>query len=667
VTLSTLNPRRALAAQPAAPPVSAFRRLLVDPTGRSRDLRPILVFLVAYAVRFLHVLEMRRAPFFDVPLVDGPNYFRTAATIASGSILAGHEVFWQPPLYPYFLALLFVTVGTGMTAIYLVQAALGSLSCALVYLIGRRLFGQGTALWSGVLMAFYGPLVHFDAQPLVPVLHIVLVLGGLLMLLRNRGPGAGLLWGLAATATPNILLVVPAATLWQWRSTRSARMAGLFALGVALPVAAVCTRNLVVAGEPVLISSNGGINLYIGNNADYDRTIRLRPGGEFERLAQEPLNLGIVAAGARSRYFAEHAWRFVRDYPGEAARLYVRKAKDLVAGREIQRNEDTYSFRRESSLLALLLWRHGVSFPFGVVAPLALAGLVLGRRDLPDAERRPGLGLLLLYGLFYALSILIFFPTDRYRLPLVPVLALLAGLFLASLPSCLRRPLVIAALVSGLVLFNLDAFRASESYPEEEALNWAYALRTKGRLDEARDAYLQAIALNPRRIDAYNSLALMAAEAGHWQEAVERYNDVLSVTPDFADIRRSLGEAYLALGRTEDARREWQTAIQLAPGAGLALADLCLSYYDEGNLAGASSYCERAVEVRPDLPETHLAMGLLARAQRQRGRAREELTEAARLFPPGSAGRGRAQEILDRMRHHDERAPAGITRPDEPR
>ena len=634
--------------------------------NRRRDLRPVFVFLAAYAVRLVYLLEIRRAPFFDVPLIDGPNYFRTASAIASGSFLAGHEVFWQPPLYPYFLALLFVTVGTGMTAICVVQAAVGSLSCVLVSLIGRRLFGQRTALWSGMVMAFYGPLVHFDLQPLVPVLHIVLVLGGLLVLLKGRGLGSGLLWGLAATATPNVLLVVPAATLWLWRSTRSARRAGLFALGVVLPVSAVATRNLVVAGEPVLISSNGGINLYIGNNADYERTIRLRPGGEFERLAQEPSNLGIVKAGARSRYFVERSWRFLRDYPGEAARLYVRKAKDLIAGREIPRNQDTYAFRRESSLLALLLWRCGVSFPFGVVAPLALAGLVLGRRDLPDDDRRSGFGLLLLYGLFYALSILIFFPTDRYRLPLVPVMALLAGRLLASLPFCLRQPRVIAALVSGLVLFNLDAFRASESYPEEGALNRAYALRTKGRLDEARDAYLQAIALNPRRIDAYNSLALMAAEAGRWEEAVERYNDVLSVAPDYADIRRSLGEAYLALGRTEDARREWQTAIHLVPGAGLALADLCLSYYDEGNLAGAVGYCERAVTVRPDLPETHLAMGLLARAQRQRGRARAELTEAVRLFPPGSAGRGRAQEILDRMRRHDERAPAGSATPDTP-
>jgi len=638
--------------------------------------------MLAYAVRIVYVLQIRHMPYFDVPLIDGPNYFRMATSIASGSLGGGHEAFWQPPLYSYFLALLFVTVGTRMEAIYAVQAALGSLSCVLVYGIGRRLFEPRAALWAGLVMAFYGPLVHFDAQPLIPVLHIVLVLGGLLMLLRRPGFGAGVLWGLAATATPNILLAVPAASWWVWRRLRTMALPGLFVLGVALPVLAVAARNFMVAGETVLISSNGGINFYIGNNPDYDRTIRLRPGGEFERLAQEPENLGIIKASARSRYFAGRALGFLRDYPAEALRLYARKARDLIAGREIPRNQDQYVYRRASSLFSLLLWRSGLSFPFGIMAPLAVAGLLMGSRGVvvpargppsdgavqavSSGDRRTGLRLLLLYAASYAISVLAFFPTDRYRLPLVPVIALLSGKVLAALPACLRRPGVIAALLGGLILFNLDAFHPGESYPEEEALNRAYALRSKGRVEAARDAYLQAIALNPRRIDAYNSLAAMAAEQGRWDEAVERYTDLLKVAPDFVDVRRSLGEAYLAVGRKEDARREWQVAIHLVPGAGLALADLCMSYYDEGVLVDAAPYCESGVQVRPDLPETHLAMGLVARALRQRDRARAELTEAARLFPPDAPGRTRAEEILDRMRRRDQRVPGAASPPVPP-
>ncbi|HKB08534.1 MAG TPA: tetratricopeptide repeat protein [Candidatus Polarisedimenticolia bacterium] len=648
----------------------------------SRDWRPLVVFVVAYAVRLVYILEIRKAPYFDVPLIDGPNYFRMAAAIASGSLTGGREVFWQPPLYPYFLALLSVTVGDRMQTIYAVQAALGSLSCVLVYWIGRRLFGARPALFGALVAALYGPLIHFDAQPLIPVLHIVLTLGGLLALLRGAGIGeaamggsappavlrrrffgAGVLWGLAATATPNILFAAPAAAWWTWRRMRPAAAARIFLLGMAIPVLAVTARNAVVANDAVLISSNGGINFFIGNNPDYDRTIRLRPGGEFERLAQEPENLGIVKASARSRYFAARAWQFLSLYPREAARLYLTKTRDLVAGREIPRNQDPYVYRRYSTLFAILLWRLGVSFPFGVVAPLALASCFMrigeSRGGETEATRRnarwDGGILLLLFAGSYALSILAFFPTDRYRLPLVPIAALLAGRLLADIGTALKSPRVLAALAFGLVLFNLDAFRPSEAYPEEEALNRAYALRMKGRTEEARDAYLEAMALNPRRIDPYNSLATMAAEQGRWEETAQRYLALLEIAPDFADVRRSLGEAYLALGRKEEARREWEIAVQLAPGLGLALADLCMSYYDDGRLAVAEPYCERAVRARPDLPETHFAAGLLARAQQRRDRARAELTEAVRLYPNDGPGRRRAEEILEKMRRRDQR------------
>jgi len=637
----------------------------IDPRRARGSLRVGLVFTLAFAVRLLYIWQIRRSPYFDVPLIDGPNYFRMAAVIAGGSLAGGHQVFWQPPLYPYFLALLFVTVGTGMTAIYAAQAAVGSLSCVLTYLIGRRVFEERAGCGAAIVMALYGPLIHFDAQPLIPVLHIVLALAGLLMLLRaapvvRDHAGAGLLWGLSGIATPNILLAVPPAAVWVWaRSGRAGRCVAGFLIGVALPVAAVTARNLLVAREAVLISSNGGINFYIGNNPDYEKTIRLRPGGEFERLAQEPENLGIVPAAARSRYFAGRALDFLRENPGQALRLYARKTRDLVAGREIPRNQDQYGYRNVSSLLALLLWRFGVSFPFGVVAPFALAGAFVrprGAQTVPAPDRdRGGRALLLIYAASYAVSVLLFFPTDRYRLPLVPVAALFAGRFLAGLWECLRRPRVLAALGLGLIVFNLDALRAGESYPEEEALNRAYALRTKGRVGEARDAYLQAMALNPRRIDPYNALAAMAAERDDWGEEARRLEELLRIDPGFADVHRTLGEAYLSLGRVDDARREWQTAIRLAPGQGLALADLCLSFYNESAVALAEPFCERAVRARPDLPEPHFVMGLVARASRQRERARAEFAAAARLFPPDSPGGKRVSVILDRMRRRDER------------
>jgi len=650
----------------------------------------LLLFAVALALRLAYIAEIRSLPWFDAPIVDGANYLRIARVIAAGDLLGGSGAFWQPPLYPYFMALLLRLFGERMVCIYVVQAVLGAFSCVLVHGIGRRTFGARAGIAAGLLMAFYAPLIHFDAQPLIPVLHIALTLAGIALLLRAGGvdvaaeaardgtarprgalrfSGAGLLWGLAAIATPNILLAVPGAAAWAWwrvppaeagsRRARAACVLGFLA-AVAVPVGLVAGRNLMVAGEPIMISSNGGINFYIGNNADYERAVRIRPGGEFHRVAQEPENSGVVGAAAQSRWFTARAIEYLTRYPVSALRLYLRKMRDLIAGREIPRNDNMYDYRRQSWLLSALLWRRLLSFPFGLIAPLALAGLLAaatpgaGETDRGRKEaQRAGWTLLLLFAGAYALSVLLFFPTDRYRLPIVPVLALFAGHLLGSPPVVWKRGAVIVALAAGLVLFNLDASTPTESWPEEEALNRAYALRVKGRGEEALGEYQRAIELNPGRIDAYNSLAVMAAEAGDWERSVWRYRELLAVAPDFVEVRCSLAQALVALGRKEEARREWETAAYLVPAAGKALADLALSYLEENLPEPAYEYARRAVSARPDLPETHFALGMTARALRQRDEALRELGEAARLFPGGSPGRRRAEEVLEKMRRRD--------------
>ena len=85
--------------------------------------RSLWIVLAALALRLIYVAQIGDAPYFDVPLVDGANYVRTAAVIADGDLLAGPQAFWQPPLYPYFLALLMGPFGLGLGAIYVVQAS----------------------------------------------------------------------------------------------------------------------------------------------------------------------------------------------------------------------------------------------------------------------------------------------------------------------------------------------------------------------------------------------------------------------------------------------------------------------------------------------------------------------------------------------------------------
>ena len=50
---------------------------------------------------------------------------------------------------------------------------------------------------------------------------------------------------------------------------------------LSLPRAPVGLRNALYARDPVLISANGGINLFIGTEPKYRGVIGVRPGPEF--------------------------------------------------------------------------------------------------------------------------------------------------------------------------------------------------------------------------------------------------------------------------------------------------------------------------------------------------------------------------------------------------
>ena len=86
------------APRPSAPDAPWFRGALAG------------VFAVALLVRLLHVWQIRRAPFFDVLMGDARGYDAWARRLAAGDWI-GRDVFYQAPLYPYFLGVVYSIAG----------------------------------------------------------------------------------------------------------------------------------------------------------------------------------------------------------------------------------------------------------------------------------------------------------------------------------------------------------------------------------------------------------------------------------------------------------------------------------------------------------------------------------------------------------------------------
>src|SRR5437762_3283344 len=118
------------------------------------------LFLCAFLLRLIYLLEIKDTPFFNVLVGDASGYDAWAQEIQNDFV--GHQVFYQAPLYPYFLALVFSIFGHNLLLARVIQLGLGALSCVFVALAGRAFFSRMIGLIAGGLLALYGPALFFD-------------------------------------------------------------------------------------------------------------------------------------------------------------------------------------------------------------------------------------------------------------------------------------------------------------------------------------------------------------------------------------------------------------------------------------------------------------------------------------------------------------------------
>ena len=132
----------------------------------------------------MHVWQIRSAPFFSVLMGDSRAYDEWAQRIAGGDWL-GHEVFYQAPLYPYLLGVIYAVAGRSLLLVRIVQAPIGSASCVLLALAGARLFSPRAGIAAGLILALYAPAIFFDGLLQKSVLDVFFVCLALWLISRT--------------------------------------------------------------------------------------------------------------------------------------------------------------------------------------------------------------------------------------------------------------------------------------------------------------------------------------------------------------------------------------------------------------------------------------------------------------------------------------------------
>ncbi|MFH0982641.1 MAG: hypothetical protein V2A79_14045, partial [Planctomycetota bacterium] len=117
--------------------------------------------VLAFAVRLVYLFQIEPMPFFYHPVADAAADWTWAGRIARGDWL-GSETLYQAPAYPYFLALMRLTLGADLWRVRLVQMVLGAVSCGLLALAGRWFISRSAGWCAGVVVALYAPAMFFD-------------------------------------------------------------------------------------------------------------------------------------------------------------------------------------------------------------------------------------------------------------------------------------------------------------------------------------------------------------------------------------------------------------------------------------------------------------------------------------------------------------------------
>jgi Tfp pilus assembly protein PilF len=414
----------------------------------------------------------------------------------------------------------------------------------------------------------------------------------------------GLVIGITAIAIATALFLVPlvvAAIFLKRRPVLSPKSFGGVAvifLGLGIGTSPCWIHNYIVARDPVFLSAHGGVNFWIGNNPTSNGYPRFPPGLRAGQVAmlEDSISSAETALGRSLKrsevaaYWSAKAREYIAAHPGKWVQLLLVKAGNFWS-----------AFQYDDLSIITNLREQGVIFPglyFGALAAIALPGLIFAWRLAPVSRWvTAAIGLLMI-------GLMTVFVTERYRLPIVPGLLVLAVYGLHQLGRSLvdaqySRVAIYLGLIGGATvlvstpqrdpsLWALDAYNsgwqalecenlflaeqkldlARRYVPTNPETNFALGnLRLKqGKKSDAASFYLVTLQFDGNHRGALNNLGVIALEEHHYDLAEGWLRRAEDIDPRNAKTHFLLASALLAKGSREAAAAEIDTALRLRPG-----------------------------------------------------------------------------------------------------
>ncbi len=531
---------------------------------------PWLVFIIAATVRLIYLAQYRSSAFYLAPIMDAADYHDIAVSLLQGKLSS--TLAYRAPLYPIFLGLIYFIFGVGELMPRLFQIAVGAWSCVLVMRIGERLYNKEIGTAAGIVTAVTGLMVYYDLELLPTSLFVFLCLLFILEMTRvTSGEGSwirmGIYFTLAALTRPVILTFLPVVLIWLYIYRREPVNILKFLASAALPLVVSLLVHIAVGSGPVLISAQGGVNFYIGNNHESDGASADFPGmgtgwgwEEVSRWAVARSGKPMIDSRVDRMYWREGLHE-IREFPGQWLKLMLRKALLFWNRKEIPNNRDFIYHGERFPFIGLLM---RICFP--LLLPFVFIGIVL---DWKRAEVK----LFTVFIITFYLTIILFFVTARFRHPLTPLMIVIAvggivqvaRMIILGCGSLRVWVLITIAFLMGLALPRLTIYGSNIPDTSYGLFSEGRAYESLGRFDKAEEFYLKAVEANSTAPFVNYYIAELARRQGNLRKSVEYYRRELELRPSYAKGWNNLGVVYTEMNREAQALACFEQCLAVRP------------------------------------------------------------------------------------------------------
>ena len=608
-------------------------------TGNSRWL--VALFVGSFLLKLIYVVQSADALRVTVPIMDSEYYYNMATDILGGRIIRS-EAFFMGPLYPYVLAVLFGIFGKSIAIVRIIQVLGGAIAVLLTYLVGRNVLRPSVALLGAVLLALYGAATFYEGQLLMMWLGTVLNMTALLALYHWKDrPGlgkyvlVGALIGLSALARANILVFLVVVVVWiAFVSGERRRLpsVGILLISVIVTILPATIHNYLADRDFVPITSNGGVNFYVGNSEDATgifyppKGINLVTDDAVKKYVERHLGREITASEL-SRYWYREAFEFMKEHPRQELVLLLRKTAMFFNGYEVPQIESYDVARQDHSALRVLFVN------FWMLISLGMIGMFYSIKDWRKH--------FLLYGyvLAFATSIILFFITARYRAQIAPVLALYAAqTLLVIVPGAIanvrRQLLPVGLIVLVVVMTRPGLFAlADDDVRWRESTHKARRWGKLGDMEKAIEEINRAIEIKPGYVDSYLQRAVIYKEGGDLFKAVSDYGMAVDLNPNIPSVQYDFGQTLRQLRMYEPAIGAYQRAIELNPTMLEAYNNLGITYSELKRYREAAGYFQRVIKMNPRYTKAYNNLGAAYAQSGDMDRAMEAFRQAIETDP----------------------------------